>query len=169
MHTSASQYSHKHTYKLTFHGCYEQLLYSKNYQWHNLLSKRKLVTKLYQLNKQQLYWKQIRKKRRLANKLINYVYVDANCTQMAFTLTGCFLCFNSEAEFNSRLLFIDNNTKSFENIMMQLNRIGPIHILVINFFNSLFMCFAHVVKLVCLHFLKSGLFTNLFAQPKYFH
>ena len=37
----------------------------------------------------------------LANRLINYVYVDPNCTLMAFTSTGRFLRFNSEEEFEA--------------------------------------------------------------------
>ena len=55
---------------------------------------------------------EIRKKDSLANKLINYVFVDANSTLMAFTVTGRFLSFNTEAEFNSIMLYIDNTTES---------------------------------------------------------
>ena len=48
------------------------------------------------------------------NKIIKYVYADVNCMLMAFTSNGRFRSFNSEAEFNSLLLYIENTTRSSE-------------------------------------------------------
>ena len=52
----------------------------------------------------------------LANRLINYVYVDPNCTLMAFTSTGRFLRFNSKEEFEALLLYMENTTRLSERI-----------------------------------------------------
>ena len=50
----------------------------------------------------------------LASKLINYVYVDANCSLIAFTSSGRFLHFNTKEEFNESLLYLENTTRASE-------------------------------------------------------
>ena len=51
----------------------------------------------------------------MAKDYIKYMYPDANCNLMACTSTRRFLSFNTKAEFDSLLLYVDNNTKASEN------------------------------------------------------
>ena len=50
----------------------------------------------------------------MAKEYIKYVYPDANCNLMACTSTGRFLRFNTKAEFDSIILYVDNNTRASE-------------------------------------------------------
>ena len=51
----------------------------------------------------------------MAKDYIKYVHPDANFNLMACTSTGSFFNFNTKAEFDSLLLYVDNNTKASEN------------------------------------------------------
>ena len=51
-----------------------------------------------------------------ASKLVNYVYADVNCNIMCFTKSGRFLKCNSKSEFESVLLYTDNNSLISESI-----------------------------------------------------
>ena len=42
------------------------------------------------------------------SKFIGFVYVDDNCNQVAFTLTGRFMKFNSERGFDYLVSYVDN-------------------------------------------------------------
>ena len=57
---------------------------------------------------------QIRKEDSLANQFIKFVHADANCALMAFTYTGRFIRFNSEAEFDLIPLHVTNTSKISE-------------------------------------------------------
>ena len=72
---------------------------------------------------------QIKQVGSLANEYVKFVYADANCTLMAFTTTGRYQKFNTEAEFNAISLNVDNTSHISESIYdmigEQLNSLHP--------------------------------------------
>ena len=56
--------------------------------------------------------KQVETTGSLANKLINYVYADPNCSLTAFTSTGRFLRFITKDEFDATIVYGNTTTLS---------------------------------------------------------